>query len=188
MHKISIKVKDLAARLIYEQVPAPMSMRFFSFIITGCIMIIIGIIFLLVAGVTRGEISAVLYPIVVGSGLILYGCLFKINLIRSGWEQVEGICVDHLFNMNFLPRKAIYIGRWMRGHTQGPDAIIIDTAQEVIYVQAVKKNNVPQVGCRVRLYVSKNAQRYSGTNGYIHIDPIFGYEVLPDAVITEKQD
>lgn len=180
MRHIKPKIKKLLSILIYQQIPAPMGMKFFSLVLTGIIVLITGTILLFVTGIGKTEAVAFFFPVIVGAGLILYGGIFKLSLVKNGWITLEGTCINHLYNFNFIPSQVINVERRMRGHAQGPDAFIVNTTQEMLYVPAAKKSALPQIGCRVRLYISENAQKYAGSSGYIHADPIYGYEVLPE--------
>lgn len=179
MRYMKTKLKELVTILMQHQLPTPMAMKFLTLVVGGIIAFIVGTVFLIVNGITKAEFSAFLFPVILGIVMLLYGCFYKLNIVKTGWVAIDGICIDLIYTFNHIPSQVINAHRRIRGRTPGPDAFIMSTSNELFYILITQKKYSPQVGTKIRLYISKNAKRYTGANGYIHIDPVYGYVILP---------
>ncbi len=145
--------------------PPPLAARVRSFFLIGLFCIITSGIFLFIGVLSAESLIAFLFPFLGGFLLFLQGIFFKWNAVTKGWEELQGVCVDHYNPAGFIP------GR------RGADAFIMNTQSGMIFVPTQKRSNPPPLDSPVTVYIEKNAQHIISQDGIIHYTFIYGYSI-----------
>lgn len=168
------KMKDI----LYAPAPGPVKSTLRSITIICLILTAAGLIFPFFSlhNLKQGLLAG-LFLIMLAAGLWLYAFFMLRRAVMHGWIEIEGTCIQYQNIINVMSSKR-----------KGGDAFILSTANQVLYIPANKRKDVPPLGCKVKVYVAADSKGYKGKNGYYHYSSIFGYELMPTVNDPEQSD
>ena len=163
------------------EIPQVLASKFNKYLALSVITLFIGMFacFLLYDG--SKIFIALLFPFAIAVGLLLNGLYFRYKITSLGYNEYEGICVDHKYSN--IGTKLIDADFSFRKQVTG---LLVECADEIINVPVPKLNEIAPIGSRVKVYIPKDAVSRKNHNGVTVFSDIFGYELLPSDDIEEE--
>lgn len=155
--------------IIASPLPPALGTKFRMYMLSATACLLVGILLPVLNGFSSSGAAAALFPILLAVILYAIGITYKAGIQRKGYQELTGEVTMHYHPLSFMP-----------GRGRRPLAIVVSTADAMLYVPVTSRRMVPPAGSNVTVYIAADSRYYDNAEGVRHYDDIYGYAMLPE--------